>query len=84
MSSGSSQDSETRQRSRDSLRTVVLLRAVGGLAVFTLMAILGIVGLATGHYRTGLIALGIGGLAVAGIAVTWVRRRRAGERGRAI
>jgi hypothetical protein len=43
---------------------VTNVRNTGGVIVFSVMGVLGILGLATGHERSGLIALVIGGPAL--------------------
>jgi hypothetical protein len=42
-------------------QTPARIRNVGGVIVFSVMAVLGIIGLATGHEASGLVALVIGG-----------------------
>jgi hypothetical protein len=41
-------------------QTLARIRNVGGVIVFSVMAVLGVVGLATGHEASGLVALVIG------------------------
>jgi len=50
-------------------------RNAGGVIVFSVMGVLGVVGLATGHERSGLIALVIGGPAVIFIVARMAGRR---------
>ena len=47
---------------------------MGAAIVFVVMAVLGAVGLATGHDRTGLTALVIGGIGVIGFIAALARR----------
>lgn len=49
-------------------------RNAGGVIVFSVMGVLGVVGLATGHERSGLIALVIGAPALIFIATRTGRR----------
>lgn len=70
-----SQDPEGQARTRARLRTMMKMRTAGGLLVLTVMAVLGVVALATGHERTGLIALVLGGLAVMSVVGQLNRRR---------
>jgi hypothetical protein len=53
------QDSE-RQAQSQARQRLLKLRSAGGVTVFSAMAVLGVVGLATGHEVSGLIALAIG------------------------
>ena len=69
-----SQDPDRQARGRARLQALTRFRAVGGLLVFAVMAVLGVVGLATGHEGSGLAALVIGGLAVIGISASLNRR----------
>jgi hypothetical protein len=55
------------------------MRTAGAAVVFAAMAGLGIVGLATGHERSGLIGLVFGGVAVIVIVSSLARRRRSGR-----
>jgi hypothetical protein len=48
---------------------------VGGVIVFAVMAVLGVVGLATGHERSGIIALVIGAPALIFIVARLAGRR---------
>jgi hypothetical protein len=50
-------------------------RNAGGVIAFSVLGVLGIVGLATGHERSGLIALVIGGPAVIFIVARLAGRR---------
>jgi peptidoglycan/LPS O-acetylase OafA/YrhL len=56
-----SQDPGGQAQSRARLRTLMNIRNAGGVIVFSAMAVLGVVGLATGHEGSGLVALVIGG-----------------------
>ena len=50
-------------------------RNAGGLIAFAVLGVLGVVGLATGHEHSGIIALVIGGPALLVIVVRLVGRR---------
>ena len=54
------QDSEGQAQSRARQRALLKVRSAGGVIVFSVMAVLGVVGLATGHEGSGLVALVIG------------------------
>jgi hypothetical protein len=69
-----SQDPDRQAQGRARMRALRNSRTAGGLLVFTVMAVLGVVGLATGHEGSGLAALVIGGLAVIGISASLGRR----------
>jgi hypothetical protein len=51
------------------------IRNAGGVIAFSVMGVLGVVGLATGHERSGLIALVFGGFAVIVIVARLAGRR---------
>ena len=51
------------------------IRSAGGVLVFSVMAVLGIVGLATGHVASGLVALVIGGPMLIVVIVRLAGRR---------
>jgi hypothetical protein len=51
------------------------IRNAGGLIAFSVLGLLGVVGVATGHERNGLIALVIGGPAVIAIVTRLAGRR---------
>jgi hypothetical protein len=51
------------------------IRNAGGVIVFSVMAVLGVVGLATGHEDSGLVALVIGGPMVIVIVARLAGRR---------
>jgi hypothetical protein len=78
MTPSPSQDAETRARSRANLRALMSIRTAGGLIFFTVMAVLGVVAIATGHERGGVPALVIGGIAMTGLIATLARRRPGG------
>jgi hypothetical protein len=64
------QDPEGQARTRARLRTLMNIRNAGGVIVFSAMAVLGVVGVATGHERSGLLAVVFGG----GVVITIVAR----------
>jgi hypothetical protein len=51
------------------------IRNSGGVIAFAVMGLLGVVGLATGHERTGLIALVFGGFAMIFVVARLAGRR---------
>jgi hypothetical protein len=61
---GSSQDSKDQTQRQARLRAPMKLRNAGGVIAFSVLGVLGIVGLATGHERSGAVALVIGGPAL--------------------
>lgn len=79
MMTGASQDPETRAQGRAEWRAMMTFRLAGAVVLLAVMTSGGIVGRATGHYRSGLAALMIGGVgSVLTIAVRPLRRRRSG------
>lgn len=70
-----SQDPGDQAQARASLRALTNIRSAGGVIVFSVMAVLGVVGLATGHEASGLAALVIGGPMVIVIVVRLAGRR---------
>ena len=56
-----SQDPGDQAQTRARLRALMNTRNAGGVIVFSVMAVLGVVGVATGHEDSGLVALVIGG-----------------------
>jgi hypothetical protein len=56
-----SQDAEGQAQTRSRLRSLMNVRNVGGITAFSVLGLLGVIGLATGHEHTGAIALVIGG-----------------------
>ena len=70
-----SQDPEDRAQTRASQRTLMNARNSVGIIVFSVMGALGVVGLATGHEGSGLVALLIGGPALIFIVARLVGRR---------
>ena len=69
------QDPEDQEQARAKLRALMNIRNTGGVIVFSAMGVLGVVGLATGHDRSGLVALVFGGLAVLAIVARLTGRR---------
>lgn len=55
-----SQGPEGQAQTRARLRALMNIRNAGGVIVFSVMGVLGVVGLATGHEGSGLVALVIG------------------------
>jgi hypothetical protein len=70
-----SQDPEGQAQDGASQRTLTNIRTAGGAIVFSVMAVLGVVGLATGHVASGLAALVIGGPMVIVIVTRLAGRR---------
>jgi hypothetical protein len=70
-----SQDPGGQPQARERLRTLMNMRNVGGLIAFSVLGVLGVVGLATGHEQTGAVALVIGGPALIVLVVRLARRR---------
>ena len=59
-----SRDAEGQARTREGRRSLTNFRNAGGVIAFSVLGLLGIVGLATGHERSGAVALVIGGPAL--------------------
>jgi hypothetical protein len=70
-----SQDPGGQAQAQARLRALKNIRNAGGIIVFSVMGVLGIVGLATGHEGSGLVALVIGGPMVI-VMVTRLTGRR--------
>jgi hypothetical protein len=79
MKASPSQDPESRAQAQAEWRALKMVRAGGLVDVLAAVAVLGIVWLATGHYRSGLTTLVIiGVLAVPTVAGRILRRRHSG------
>lgn len=79
MNAGSSQDPETRVQAQAEWRALKMIRPAAALVILAAVAVVGMVWLATGHYRSGLITLAIiGVLTVPTIAGQILRRRHSG------
>jgi hypothetical protein len=79
MKASPSQDPESRAQAQAEWQALKMVRAAGLVAVLAAVAVLGMVWLATGHDRSGLITLVIiGVLAVPTIAGRILRRRHSG------
>ncbi len=70
-----SQDSGGPAQNRARLRAPMKLRNAGGVIAFSVLGLLGIVGLATGHERSGAVALVIGGPALIFMVARLASRR---------
>jgi hypothetical protein len=70
-----SQDPGGQAQTRARLRALMNIRNAGGVIVFSVIGVLGVVGLATGHEGSGLVALVIGGPMVIVIVVRLAGRR---------
>ena len=70
-----SQDPGGQAQTRARLRALMNTRNTGGVIVFSVMAVLGVVGLATGHEDSGLVALVIGGPMLIATVARLARRR---------
>lgn len=70
-----SQDPEGQAQTRERPRALMNIRNAGGLIAFSVLGVLGIVGLATGHERSGVIALVIGGPAMIFMVTRLASRR---------
>jgi hypothetical protein len=70
-----SRDAEGQAQTRTGLRSLTNFRNAGGVIAFSVLGLLGIVGLATGHERTGAVALVIGGPALIFMVARLVSRR---------
>jgi hypothetical protein len=69
------QDPKGQPQSRARLRVLMNLRNAGGVIAFSVMGVLGLVGLATGHERSGLVALVFGGAVVIVVTARLAGRR---------
>lgn len=69
------QDPEGQAQTRARPRAPMRIRNAGGVIVFAVLGVLGVVGLATGHERSGLIALVFGVPAVITIVARLAGRR---------
>ena len=79
MNAGPSQDPETRAQAQAEWRALKMIRPAAALVILAAVAVVGMVWLATGHYRSGLITLVIiGVLTVPTIAGRILRRRHSG------
>lgn len=79
MKASPSQDPETRAQTQAEWRALKMVRPAAAVAVLAVVAVFGIVELATGHYRGGLTALVvIGVLTVPTITGRILRRRHSG------
>jgi glycine/D-amino acid oxidase-like deaminating enzyme len=79
MNAGPSQDPETRAQAQAEWRALRMIRPAAALVILAAVAVVGMVWLATGHYRSGLITLAIiGVLTVPTIAGRILRRRHSG------
>jgi hypothetical protein len=79
MNAGPSQDPETRAQAQAEWRVLKMIRPAAALVILAAVAVVGMVWLATGHYRSGLITLAIiGVLTVPTIAGQILRRRHSG------
>ena len=79
MNAGPSQDPETRAQAQAEWRALKMIRPAAALVILAAVAVVGMVWLATGHYRSGLITLAIiGVLTVPTIAGQILRRRHSG------
>jgi K+-sensing histidine kinase KdpD len=79
MNASPSQDPETRAQAQAEWRALKMIRPAAAVAVLAVAAVVGMVWLATGHYRSGLITLLIiGVLTVPTIAGRILRRRHSG------
>jgi glycine/D-amino acid oxidase-like deaminating enzyme len=79
MNAGPSQDPEIRAQAQAEWRALRMIRPAAALVILAAVAVVGMVWLATGHYRSGLITLAIiGVLTVPTIAGQILRRRHSG------
>ena len=79
MNEGLSQDPEIRAQAQAEWRALKMIRPAAALVILAAVAVVGMVWLATGHYRSGLITLAIiGVLTVPTIAGRILRRRHSG------
>jgi len=72
---GPLQDPEGQPQPRARPRALMNIRNAGGLIAFSVLGVLGVIGLATGHEHNGVIALVIGGPAMIALATRLARRR---------
>jgi hypothetical protein len=79
MNAGPSQDPETRAQAQAEWRALKMIRPAAAVVILVAVAVVAMVWLATGHYRSGLITLAIiGVLTVPTIAGRILRRRHSG------
>jgi hypothetical protein len=79
MNAGPSQDPETRAQAQAEWRALKMIRPAAAAVILAAVAVVAMVWLATGHYRSGLITLAIiGVLTVPTIAGRILRRRHSG------
>lgn len=78
MGTSPSQDPETRARGRAEWRALMTFRSAGAIILIAVITVAGIVGLATGHDRSGITALMIIGVGAVITIAGWARRRRRG------
>ena len=79
MNEGPSQDPETRAQAQAEWRALKMMRPAAAVVILAAVAVVGIVWLAAGHYRSGLITLVIiGVLTVPTIAGRILRKRHSG------
>ena len=79
MNEGLSQDPEIRAQAQAEWRALKMIRPAAALVILAAVAVVGMVWLATGHYRSGLITLAIiGVLTVPTVAGRILRRRHSG------
>ena len=72
------QDPRARAQAQAEWRALRIFRAGGALVFLLVLAVGGIVGLATGHYQSGIVALAVGGVGgIVTIAGLILRKRRA-------
>jgi hypothetical protein len=79
MNAGPWQDPETRAQAQAEWRALKMIRPAAAVVILVAVAVVAMVWLATGHYRSGLITLAIiGVLTVPTIAGRILRRRHSG------
>jgi hypothetical protein len=76
MKASPSQDPETRAQAQAEWRALQMIRPAAVVAVLAAVAVFGLVELATGHDRSGLIALLIIGVLTVPTIAGWILRRR--------
>ena len=76
MNAGPSQDPETRAQAQAEWRALKMIRPAAALVILAAVAVVGMVWLATGHYRSGLITLAIIGVLTVPTAAGRILRRR--------